>query len=171
MSALRQQAFQQLLATQHVYLHLHPVLGKEIREWRGLTSPGWRLFNGPANETLDLVDDESVDCVITSPPYFWLRDYKVIGQIGLEESVDEYVAALKGIMAKIRAKLKTDGTMFLNLGDTYYSGKGEPHGKDKKSSKRRFGLRAVDRSGGMGIGLQRKSVIGIPWRDACNVFG
>jgi len=80
--------------------------------------------------------------------------------------VDEYVAALKGVMGKIRAKLKPDGTLFLNLGDTYYSGKGEPHGSDKKSSKRRFGLRAVDKSGGMGIGLQRKSIIGVPWRVA-----
>ena len=61
---------------------------------------------------------------------------------------------------------KPTGTLFLNLGDTYYSGKGKSQGVDKKSSKRRFGLRAVDKSGGMGIGLQRKSIIGIPWRVA-----
>ena len=69
-------------------------------------------------------------------------------------------------MERVRAKLKPEGVLFLNLGDTYYSGKGEPHGPDKKSSKRRFGLRAVDKSGGLGIGLQRKSIIGIPWRVA-----
>jgi len=107
-----------------------------------------------------------VDCVVTSPPYFWLRDYKVDGQIGLEDSVEAYVVALKEVMQKVRAKLKPEGVLFLNLGDTYYSGKGEPHGDDKKSSKRRFGLRAVDKSGGLGIGLQRKSAIGIPWRVA-----
>jgi len=69
-------------------------------------------------------------------------------------------------MDKVREKLKPKGVLFLNLGDTYYSGKGQPHGEDKKSSKRRFGLRAVDKSGGLGIGLQRKSIIGVPWRVA-----
>ena len=125
-----------------------------------------RILNAAAKEGLDLIEDKSIDCVVTSPPYFWLRDYKVDGQIGLEESVDGYVASIKEVMEKVRNKLRPDGVLFLNLGDTYYSGKGEPHGADKKSSKRRFGLRAVDKSGGLGIGLQRKSVIGIPWRVA-----
>jgi DNA modification methylase len=147
-------------------IHIGEFSGQEILEWRSKTQPGWRLFNGPAKESLDLILDESVDCVVTSPPYFWLRDYKVKGQIGLEDSVEAYVVALKEVMGKVRAKLKPDGAVFLNLGDTYYSGKGEPHGNDKKSSKRRFGLRAVDKSGGLGIGLQRKSIIGIPWRVA-----
>jgi DNA modification methylase len=146
--------------------HIHASSGRHILEWRGATAPEWRLLNGPAKEALDLVEDSSVDCAVTSPPYFWLRDYKVKGQIGLEDSVDGYVAALKEVMEKVRAKLKPEGVLFLNIGDTYYSGKGEPHGKDKKSSKRRFGLRAVDKSGGLGIGLQRKSIIGIPWRVA-----
>lgn len=143
----------------------HPS-GCSIKEWRGLDSPKWRLLNGPAKESLDLIDDGTIDCVITSPPYFWLRDYKVDGQIGLEDSVEAYVAAIKEVMEKVRRKLKPEGVLFLNLGDTYYSGKGQPHGDDKKSSKRRFGLRAVDKSGGLGIGLQRKSTIGIPWRVA-----
>jgi DNA modification methylase len=115
---------------------------------------------------LDLIEDQSIDCVVTSPPYFWLRDYKAEGQIGLEDSVEGYVVAIRDVMEKVRMKLRPEGVLFLNLGDTYYSGKGEPHGPDKKSSKRRFGLRAVDKSGGLGIGLQRKSVIGIPWRVA-----
>ena len=140
--------------------------GQEIREWSSTSGSPWRVLNAPAKQGLDLVEDESIDCVVTSPPYFWLRDYKVEGQIGLEESVDGYVAAIKEVMEKVREKLRSDGVLFLNLGDTYYSGKGEPHGVDKKSSKRRFGLRAVDKSGGLGIGLQRKSVIGIPWRVA-----
>jgi len=147
-------------------VHSDTTTGREIREWFSTSAPSWRLLNAPANEGLNLIEDESIDCVITSPPYFWLRDYKVEGQIGLEESVDGYVAALKEVMEKVRDKLRPDGVLFLNLGDTYYSGKGEPHGADKKSSKRRFGLRAVDKSGGLGIGLQRKSVIGIPWRVA-----
>ncbi len=155
-----------LLTQPQGYLHTHKPSGREIREWRSPAKPGWNLFNGPAKETLDLIPDDSVDCAVTSPPYFWLRDYKVAGQIGLEDSVDAYVAAIKEVMEKVKRKLRPEGVLFLNLGDTYYSGKGEPHGPDKKSSKRRFGLRAVDKSGGLGIGLQRKSVIGIPWRVA-----
>lgn len=147
-------------------IHLHQPSGKRIYEWRSVSEPTWRLFNGPSKETLDLLEDDSVDCAVTSPPYFWLRDYKVDGQIGLEDSVEAYVAAIKEVMQKVRSKLKPEGVLFLNLGDTYYSGKGEPHGNDKKSSKRRFGLRAVDKSGGLGIGIQRKSIIGVPWRVA-----
>ena len=147
-------------------LHKDPVTGHNITEWHAECPLPWRLFCGQAKESLRLLDDSSVDCVITSPPYFWLRDYKVEGQIGLEESVDGYVVALTDVMAEVFRVMKPTGTFFLNIGDTYYSGKGKSHGVDKKSSKRRFGLRAVDKSGGLGIGLQRKSIIGIPWRVA-----
>ena len=147
----------------------HPESKRSIQEWTGALEPNWRVLNGSALECLDLVADSSISCVVTSPPYFWLRDYKVVGQIGLEESVDGYVSAIRAIMRKVQAKLAPDGVVFLNLGDTFYSGKGEPHGKDRKSSKRRMGLRAVDRSGGLGIGLQRKSTIGIPWRVAIDL--
>ena len=122
------------------------------------------LFEGDALKTLRKLPNESVNCVVTSPPYFWLRDYGVDGQIGLEETVDEYVANVCDVFQEMNRILRRDGLAFLNLGDTYYSGKGEPKAPDKKSSKRRFGLRAVDRSGGLGIGIQRKSLIGIPWR-------
>jgi DNA modification methylase len=107
-----------------------------------------------------------VDCIVTSPPYFWLRDYGVDGQIGLEDTVDGYVEALTDILNESRRVLSSQGLLFLNIGDTFYSGKGKSHGEDKKSTKRRFGLRAVDKSGGLGLGLQRKSLIGIPWRVA-----
>lgn len=145
-------------------LHEDPLTGHYIMEWHSDLPFSWRLFCGQAKEALRLLDDSSVDCVITSPPYFWLRDYKVEGQIGLEETVDGYVVALTDVMTEVFRVLKPKGTLFLNIGDTYYSGKGKSHGVDKKSSKRRFGLRAVDKSGGLGIGLQRKSIIGVPWR-------
>jgi DNA modification methylase len=152
----------------------HSINGKDlvIREWCGRRSSlYWRVLIGPAKEALSLLDDESVDCVVTSPPYFWLRDYKVSGQIGLEDTVDGYVVAVTDVMSEVYRVMKMDGLLFLNIGDTYYSGKGKSHGVDKKSSKRRFGLRAVDKSGGLGIGLRGKSIIGIPWRVAikmCN---
>jgi len=140
---------------------------KQVREWCGRRLGNeWRLFEGPAKEALTLLKNDSVDCVVTSPPYFWLRDYGVRGQIGLEENVDTYVVNLTSVMTEVYRVLKKDGVLFLNIGDTYYSGKGESQGIDRKSSKRRFGLRAVDKSGGLGIGLQRKSIIGVPWRVA-----
>lgn len=132
----------------------------------GITNTGkeWQVYNGDALEVLNNFPDETFDCVITSPPYFWLRDYGTEGQIGQEETVDGYVDALASVMDQVFRTLKKEGVVFLNLGDTYYSGKGKSHGIDPKSKARRFGLRAVDKSGGMGIGLNPKSIIGIPWR-------
>lgn len=140
-----------------------------IKKWQGRTvnDTPWSIYQGDAATVLrEEIPDESIDCVVTSPPYFWLRDYEVEDQIGQEETIDEYVAAICHVMDEVYRVLKPDGLLFLNIGDTYYSGKGKSHGTDPKSSKRRFGLRAVDKSGGMGIGLQRKSLIGIPWRVA-----
>lgn len=140
----------------------------EAQEWHGSTLGGqqWSIYQGDAIANLSKLPDESIHCVVTSPPYFWLRDYGVEGQIGLEESVDDYVQSICAVMDQIMRVLRSDSLLFLNLGDTYYSGKGKSHGNDRKSNKRRFGLRAVDKSGGLGIGIQRKSIIGIPWRVA-----
>jgi DNA modification methylase len=140
-------------------------------EWHGESSTGlsWCVYHGQADIVLQKLSNESVHCVVTSPPYFWLRDYHVAGQIGLEETVQDYVSATGKVMEGVKRVLRDDGLLFLNIGDTYYSGKGESQGKDKKSAKRRFGLRAVDKSGGLGIGLQRKSLIGVPWRVAIDL--
>ncbi len=141
--------------------------------WKGTlgNAQSWMIFHGSALEVLRQLPPASVNCIVTSPPYFWLRDYGVDGQIGLEDTVDEYVSSLAGIMGECRRVLRHDGLTFLNIGDTFYSGKGLSHGHDIKSKKRRFGLRAVDKSGGLGIGLQRKSLIGIPWRVALRLTG
>ena len=140
--------------------------------WRAETSEGnsWAIYCGSAYDVLKKMPSQSIDCVVTSPPYFWLRDYDIEGQIGLEETVDEYVTALTDIMIETKRVLNPGGLAFLNIGDTFYSGKGESQGRDSKSKKRRFGLRAVDKSGGLGIGLQRKSLIGIPWRVALRLI-
>ena len=140
------------------------------KKWCGESEDGvkWAVYNGPALDTLKELPDSSVNCVVTSPPYFWLRDYGVEGQIGMEDSISEYVLSITEIMCEVKRVLRQDGVAFFNIGDTFYSGKGESQGQDGKSKKRRFGLRAVDKSGGMGIGLQRKSLIGIPWRLATN---
>ncbi|GET42584.1 DNA-methyltransferase [Microseira wollei] len=141
-----------------------PWLGK----WSGLTEKGalWSVFQGNARSVLLDLPSNHFNCVITSPPYYWLRDYGVEEQIGQETTVEGYVNAISSVMDEVKRVLKDDGVLFLNLGDTYYSGKGESQGKDRKSSKRRFGLRAVDKSGGLGIGLRPKTIIGVPWRVA-----
>ena len=136
--------------------------------WEGTTKNGrhWQVHCGDAKQVLATMPDGEFSCVVTSPPYYSLRDYDVEDQIGLEETVCEYVKAIVPVMDEVKRVTANDGLLFLNLGDTYYSGKGKSHGVDKKSSKRRFGLRPVDKSGGLGIGLQRKSAIGVPWRVA-----
>lgn len=126
----------------------------------------WSIYNDDAVDVLKELPNESFDCVVTSPPYFWLRDYEVKGQLGQEDTVKEYVDSICKVMDEVHRVLKSSGVLFLNLGDTYYSGKGRSQGVDKKSSKRRFGLRAVDKSGGLDVGVKPKSLIGIPWRVA-----
>jgi DNA modification methylase len=126
----------------------------------------WELYQGDAFDRLRLISDSTVNCVVTSPPYFAQRDYGVEGQIGHEPTIDSYVEAIVRCFREVRRVLRDDGVVFLNLGDTYYSAKGKPHGKDEKSRGRlwlRKKLRAVD---GPGLGLPRKSLIGIPWRTA-----
>lgn len=126
----------------------------------------WAVLNGDVRAALGELPDESIHCAVTSPPYYWQRDYLVDGQIGHEATIDEYVTALVDTFRGVRRALRKDGTLFLNLGDTYYSAKGRPHGKDDKHSGRammRRHLRAVD---GPGLGIPRKSLIGIPWRVA-----
>lgn len=137
--------------------------------WHGETvgQIPWDVYLGDAHDVLLTLPENHFSCSVTSPPYYWLRDYGVDNQIGQEETIDLYVNSISTVMDEVRRVLRPDGVLFLNLGDTYYSGKGKSHGKDRKSKKRRFGLRAVDKSGGMGAAkLLPKSIIGIPWRVA-----
>lgn len=139
----------------------------EVQERSGTVSGCcWRILCGDVRDALALVETESIDCVVTSPPYYWQRDYEVDGQIGHEATIDDYVGSLTSAFREVRRVLSKTGTLFLNLGDTYYNAKGRPHGRDDKHSGRqmmRRHMRAVD---GPGLGLPRKSLIGIPWRVA-----
>jgi DNA modification methylase len=148
------------------------ILDTGVKKWVGtyLGAQNWILYCGDSRIAMSDIPNESVNCIITSPPYYCLRDYKIEGQIGLEETVDEYVNSLCDVMDEAYRILRKDGLLFLNLGDTYYSGKGKSHGTDPKSNKRRFGLRPVDKSGGLGIDIQRKSIIGVPWRVAIEMM-
>jgi hypothetical protein len=136
-----------------------------VTEWHGKSKAGvsWEVRRGNAVDVLYSLPEGRIDCAITSPPYYWQRNYGVIGQLGLERTIAEYVAGLVSVAQGIRRALRSDGLLFLNLGDTYYSAKGQPKGNDRKNKARRFELRAVD---GPGLGVARKTSIGIPWRVA-----
>jgi len=83
-----------------------------------------RILVGDVRERLKELPDESVHCCVTSPPYFGLRDYGVAGQIGLETTPDAYIAELVAVFAEVRRVLRKDGTLWLNLGDSYAANRG-----------------------------------------------
>lgn len=122
------------------------------------------LHHGDSLAVLREMPDQSVDCCVTSPPYFGLRDYGEPGQYGLEPSPAEYVETMRVLFAEVRRVLADDGTLWLNIGDTYYSGKGAAVGPDKKQPARRGYVRPVDKSGA--DWAQPKNLLGIPWRVA-----
>jgi DNA modification methylase len=129
-------------------------------------SPSWKVYCDDARQILHQLPAESIDCVVTSPPYYWQRDYGVDGQLGMEPTVQGFVDNLLAVFAGVSHVLKPTGVMFLNLGDTFYNAKGRPHGRDSKHTARHLArrqLRAVD---GPGLGVPRKSLLGIPWRVA-----
>lgn len=130
-------------------------------------SPSWIISASDSLAHLRGLETNRFQCAVTSPPYYWQRDYGIDGQIGLESSISEYVSNVANCMDEVRRVVRKDGVLFLNLGDTYYSAKGKPKGDDKKSRARRFGLRAVD---GPGLGVPRKTIIGIPWRVAIEMI-
>ena len=83
---------------------------------------GLTILVGDCREQLRTLDPESVDCVVTSPPYLGLRDYGKDGQIGREETLDEYIEALVEVFAEVHRVLRPTGTLWLNLGDCYAGG-------------------------------------------------
>ena len=137
-----------------------------VREGNVGSSTSYKIINADVLGGLQALSSNLVHTAVTSPAYFWQRDYECDGQIGHEATIDEYVKALVEPFNEVRRVLRPDGVFFLNIGDVYYNAKGRPHGRDKKSSARQLArrrLRAVD---GPGLGLPRKSLIGLPWRVA-----
>lgn len=94
-----------------------------------------KIHNINALEGLKQLDSESIDCVITSPPYWALRDYGTEGQIGLEKTFEEYIEKLCNIFDEIKRVLKKSGTCWVNIGDTYASGNSDNFDKDKYGGK------------------------------------
>lgn len=124
------------------------------------------LLEGDSREVLRGLPADSFNVAVTSPPYFWARDYGYDGQIGHEDELDEFINSLADTFDEVKRTLHPDGVFFVNIGDTYYSGNGQPHGTDPRSPSRHFmrtKLRAVDRSG---WGIPKKSLLGVPWKLA-----
>ena len=112
------------------------------------------------------LDPKSISCVVTSPPYFWQRDYGIDGQIGHEPTPANFVSSVCDVFDAVQAALRDDGVVWLNLGDSYYSGNGQPRGSDPRSPSRnwmREKKRALDLPG---LGWPKKSLLGIPWMVA-----
>jgi len=131
-----------------------------------------QIINGDCIEVMRGLAPESVHCCVTSPPYYGLRDYGVEGQIGLEETPEAYVARLVDVFREVRRVLRDDGTLWLNLGDSYAgSGKG-PSGNFSKGNaadkaRNMYGSEAGRKvSSLIPEGLKAKDLIGIPWRVA-----
>lgn len=121
------------------------------------------LHLGDCLNVLRAMPDNSVHCCVTSPPYWGLRDYGHDGQIGLEDTPEAYVARMVEVFREVKQVLRNDGTLWLNLGDSYNgsqqtggtksisgTGKSQPHGGLAKKA----------------VGLKPKDLVGIPWRVA-----
>ena len=141
-----------------------------------------RVLQGDCRDVLKTLPDESVHCVVTSPPYFGLRDYGVDGQIGLEKMPADYVSELVSVFSEARRVLRADGTVWLNLGDSYctrsvrrddgmrtvikaYETSDEEVGFENWSDYAERG-RAKYSSHFAHLGLKDKDLFGIPWMVA-----
>lgn len=123
----------------------------------------WRILTGDVRERLRDLPDQSVQCVVTSPPYWGLRDYGHAGQLGMQQTPDQFVSDLADVFDDVRRVLRLDGTAWVNLGDSYQNAKGQAQGVDPKQPARRHGLRPQD----VTIpGLKPKDLVGIPWMFA-----
>ncbi len=125
------------------------------------------LLQGDALEVLRTIPSGSVQCCVTSPPYYGLRDYGVAGQIGLECTPDEYISRLLAVFAEVRRVLRDDGTLWLNLGDTYAANRGyqvaQTKDEDTKRANGEFNHMPMKVAS---FGVKPKDLIGIPWRVA-----
>lgn len=121
------------------------------------------IIEGDCREVLKTLAVKSIQCCVTSPPYWGLRDYGVAGQLGLEETPEQFVANMVAVFSEVKRVLRDDGTLWLNLGDSYASdtkGSGGPSAKQDSNGGSRYETRKLNH------GLKQKDLVGIPWRVA-----
>lgn len=119
------------------------------------------VIESDAALALKRLPSESVQCIVTSPPYWGLRDYGIKGQIGLEAKLEQYISRLTAIFSEAKRVLKNDGVFWLNIGDGYTSGNRGYRAPDKKNPARAMNVRPDTPEG-----LKPKDLLGIPWRLA-----
>jgi len=119
------------------------------------------IIHGDALQVLRRLESGCVQCIVTSPPYWGLRDYNVEQQVGLVESLPQYLNRLTEIFAEARRVLADDGVFWLNIGDSYTSGNRGWRAPDRKNPARAMSVRPTTPDG-----LKPKDLIGLPWRLA-----
>lgn len=137
-------------------------------------SQGIELYHGDCLQVLKELPAESVHCVVTSPPYWGLRDYGTDGQLGLEETPEQHVAKMVEVFSEVRRVLRTDGTLWLNYGDSYASSVQSNRNGRGKSGLRGGNVKANEpwntgtaKTTARSLGqLKPKDLCGIPWRVA-----
>jgi DNA modification methylase len=130
-----------------------------------MTIPSVKILTGDALAMLRTLPDASVDCCVTSPPYWGLRDYGIEGQIGREDSPEAFAAALVLVFREVRRVLKDEGTLWMNLGDSYASAWPCSRVSAIGNGSLENGKRE-NRPPRLPAGLKEKDLIGIPWRVA-----
>jgi len=126
-----------------------------------------KIYNMDCLEGLKQLPDNSINCCVTSPPYWGLRNYGVEGQLGLESTPEEYVANMIEVFREVRRVLRDDGTLWLNLGDSYASGgMGNPSSKSTLGGGKDLGAADYSITRKVPNGLKPKDLVGIPWRVA-----
>jgi site-specific DNA-methyltransferase (cytosine-N4-specific) len=124
------------------------------------------LYFGDALNVAYTLNDGAADCIVTSPPYFGLRDYGIDGQYGLEESPAAYVETMRNVFLELRRVLADDGTLWLNIGDSYNAYNGN-RGRSATGFSRNDPLPSLPSGAGLTDGrLPAKNLLGIPWRVA-----
>jgi site-specific DNA-methyltransferase (cytosine-N4-specific) len=134
---------------------------RKVTEADTISLDGSFIFEGDALTVLRRLPDRSVQCVVTSPPYWGLRDYDFPGQIGLEPTLAQFINSLTGVFREVRRVLRDDGVFWLNIGDGYTSGNRGWRAPDKKNP-----ARAMDIRPDTPEGLKPKDLLGVPWRLA-----
>ena len=119
------------------------------------------IITGDSRNVLPILPDAIFQCCVTSPPYWSLRDYDIQGQIGLEESVSDYINDLVAVFDQVKRLLRDDGVLWLNIGDSYTSGGRTWRAPDRKNPGRAMDVRPPTPNG-----LKPKDLIGVPWRLA-----
>lgn len=133
---------------------------------------GFNYILGDCLQSLKSLEDNTIDCCVTSPPYWGLRDYGVEGQLGSEPTPFEFVDNLVRVFREVRRTLKDNGTLWLNLGDSYCGGGNNRGNNSPLSDKQSSSKGAVGQSAKFGSykfkseTIKPKDLIGIPWRVA-----